>query len=92
MGYWIRTSSHRYTRWIDWKTRQPFAEELYHYTHTGSVWRHRGKLLERMNLVDQPASRVWAEALRETMDRILIERSQPMVPAEIREHPIRSDR
>jgi iduronate 2-sulfatase len=31
MGYSLRSSTHRYTRWISWGDRQAVAEELYEY-------------------------------------------------------------
>ena len=43
MGYSIRTETNRYTRWINWQTREVIAEELYDYEATGercsSCWR-----------------------------------------------------
>lgn len=37
MGYSIRTDKHRFTRWLDWKSKELKAEELYDYTSSESV-------------------------------------------------------
>jgi iduronate 2-sulfatase len=31
MGYTVRTARHRYTEWLDFKTRQVLARELYEH-------------------------------------------------------------
>ena len=78
MGYSIRTSTHRYTRWIDWENRQMLAEELYDYTMAESVLHQGGSLIERLNLANEPSHRDKREDLRKMMDQRLIERSRPM--------------
>lgn len=78
MGYSIRTDTRRYTRWIDWQTRQTFAEEFYDYTTADSVLFQGGSHIERLNLVNDPSRRSERERFRKMMDRVLVERALPM--------------
>ena len=55
MGYSIRTATDRYTRWIDWQTREVIAEELYDYSAQESVASRAGVLIEQVNVVEVPA-------------------------------------
>ncbi len=52
MGYTIRTDEYRYTRWINIKSQQVIAEELYHTEKD---------LLERDNLIDSASERLLQE-------------------------------
>ena len=78
MGYSIRTESHRYTRWIDWTTRKPFAEELYDYSLNASV-RAQGKyLIEHANVAAEPANAAQRDPLRKRLNEVLAARSRPV--------------
>ncbi|MDA9858604.1 sulfatase [Rubripirellula sp.] len=56
MGYSIRTKDARYTRWLNWKSGQAIAEELYDYSGSQNVTLHSGHLIERRNTAAiQPA-------------------------------------
>ena len=74
MGYSLRTTSHRYTRWVTWPARQLVAEELYDYatgpstSRTGALW------IEQENLAPHPAHSEKHQALSLKLDQILVER------------------
>ncbi|MEE2938660.1 MAG: sulfatase [Planctomycetota bacterium] len=56
MGYSIRTKNARYTRWLNWKSGQTIAEELYDYSELQNVTLQSGHLIERRNTAAiQPA-------------------------------------
>ncbi|MCA9063288.1 MAG: sulfatase [Planctomycetaceae bacterium] len=71
MGYSIRTDTHRYTRWIDWKTRATLAEELYDYRAADSVRSLNAHLIEQANVVNDPARAAVRDRLRQVMDRTI---------------------
>lgn len=50
MGYSIRTENARYTRWIDWQSRETIAEELYDYSGPQNATLHAGHLIEQQNI------------------------------------------
>ncbi len=72
MGYSIRTDAQRYTRWIDWKSREVLAEELYDYSSSPSVHSAAGSLIERRNIAGSDATA--RERLSSTMDQVLTAR------------------
>jgi iduronate 2-sulfatase len=83
MGYSIRTDTHRYTRWVQWPRRKLLAEELYDYTCPAGVLRMGAFLVERQNLILDPAYAETRDRLRQRMDRILRERTAvPATPSE----------
>jgi iduronate 2-sulfatase len=85
MGYTIRTENHRYTRWLEWATRQTVAEELYNYTAAESAAPKWTVFVERKNVIDDPALAPVLGKLRNKMDVVLRERSvvaAPRTPAE----------
>ncbi|MHC4143467.1 MAG: sulfatase-like hydrolase/transferase [Planctomycetota bacterium] len=83
MGYSIRTDTHRYTRWIQWPRRKLMAEELYDYTSPAGVVRMSAFLVERQNLVQDPAYAETRDRLRLRMDRVLRERlTETVTPSE----------
>jgi len=69
MGYSIRTVDYRYTRWIEWETRETLDEELYDYTSSASVMPFGGHLIEHQNIA--AASLVVLQRMRNQMDSIL---------------------
>jgi hypothetical protein len=83
MGYSIRTDTHRYTRWIQWPRRKLMAEELYDYTSPAGVVRMGAFLVERQNLVQDPAYAETRDRLHLRMDRVLRERlTETVTPSE----------
>jgi arylsulfatase A-like enzyme len=62
MGYSIRTPRHRYTRWVQWPSRQTFSEELYDYAAT------QGNVAEHPEYVED------RDQLRQQMDNVLSSR------------------
>jgi iduronate 2-sulfatase len=79
MGYSIRTNDHRYTRWIDWNSKDLQAEELYDYTSTSSVRQEAPFQIESDNVVDLPAYAAQREQLRLQLDQMLAKRVKPVV-------------
>ncbi|MHC4994340.1 MAG: sulfatase [Planctomycetota bacterium] len=77
MGYSIRTDRRRYTRWVDWRTRETIAEELYDYTSDGSVSRVGPFDVERQNIIRDPAYSTVRDQLTRKMDEVLTERANP---------------
>ena len=69
MGYSIRSVEHRYTRWIDWPSKQMLAEELYDYSSTESVTRHQTLLIEQCNIATE--NRELLDRMRGQMDQVL---------------------
>ncbi len=53
MGYSIRTTSHRYTRWIELKSGAVLAEELYDYENSSSARDEHHYPIEYNNLVNE---------------------------------------
>ncbi|UCD52163.1 MAG: sulfatase-like hydrolase/transferase, partial [Phycisphaerales bacterium] len=80
MGYSIRTDTHRYTRWLQWPERTLMAEELYDYAPPSGALRVGAFLVERENLVQDPAYAETRDRLRLRMDRVLRERMAETVP------------
>jgi iduronate 2-sulfatase len=80
MGYSLRTSSHRYTRWISWSDRKIVAEELYDYdnsycvNHEGAFW------IEQRNIADQTDQKATLDQLSTRLDHMLHQRVRPMDP------------
>jgi iduronate 2-sulfatase len=76
MGYSIRTTTHRYTRWINWADKRTVAEELYDYTDQASVQRMDTYVVEHTNLAATSKAGLPAlETLRAAMDQTLQTRS-----------------
>jgi arylsulfatase A-like enzyme len=72
MGYSIRTKRARYTRWINWQSRETIAEELYDYSASQSAESHAGHLVEQRNMAaGQPQL---LERLSDQMDGLLASR------------------
>lgn len=71
MGYSIRTATHRYTRWIDWKSRRLLSEELYDYRAPESVQTRNHQRIELANLIATSPQR---DELRAAMDLTLAQR------------------
>ena len=59
MGYSLRTERWRYLQWIDWRTKELMAEELYD---------HSSDPLELQNLNGVPEFEVILERIRKLMD------------------------
>jgi len=78
MGYSIRTSNQRYTRWIEWQSSQLLAEELYDYQSPISVSQSLAFPVERANLADQPAQAARLKQLREQLDELIRTRLKPV--------------
>ena len=75
MGYSLRTATHRYTRWIQWDTRETIAEEMYDYSHLDASSFPSNSLLEDQNLVSDPEAASIRDQLRRMMDELLAQRS-----------------
>lgn len=78
MGYSIRTADHRYTRWIDWNSRNVLSEELYDYTSSVSTARLSNLLIERENLANNPGFVMLQNAMSIKMDVQLRARTRPV--------------
>lgn len=78
MGYSVRTEQHRYTRWIDWKTKELKAEELYDYRSNKSVGLEMSFRIERNNVADQPEYAGLREQMRLTLEETLKRRTKPV--------------
>ncbi len=78
MGYSIRTDKYRYTRWIDWKSKELQAEELYDYTSSESVNREGVFQIERDNVVELPEYASLRDQLRSSLDEMLKKRVKPV--------------
>lgn len=72
MGYSIRTKSERYTRWINWQSRETLAEELYDYSSPRSVTLHAGHMVEQQNIAASQPDLL--EHMRNQMDEMLTSR------------------
>ncbi len=77
MGYSIRTVTRRYTRWIDWSSRDVLAEELYDYSGGNGIDASGSYLLERQNVVGDPANKTVLDRLRALLDGALLARIRP---------------
>ncbi|MEY4687416.1 MAG: hypothetical protein RIR76_1439 [Verrucomicrobiota bacterium] len=75
MGYSLRTTTHRYTRWVDWPARTTTAEELYDYSSPASAEPRWTTFVERRNVIDDPAHVRLRTELRARMDDVLAHRS-----------------
>lgn len=71
MGYSIRTETYRYTRWVEWPTRKTTAEELYDYSSQASAIREGAFMVERENVVEDPAYAKTRDRLRTKLDEVL---------------------
>lgn len=82
MGYSLRTDSHRYTRWINWQSKEVLEEELYDYTSPSSVSQHGSFAVEIANVVKSQDYNKLRSELREKLDETLSTRVKPvMLPA-----------
>jgi arylsulfatase A-like enzyme len=70
MGYSIRTETHRYTRWVEWRSRKTTAEELYDYTSQASATRDGAFLIEQQNMIANPAYAETLDRLRSKLDEV----------------------
>lgn len=75
MGYSIRTPTHRYGRWIDFKSRETIAEELYDYNNPDSVTIRAVYRIENTNKVTDPEQATVLKDMRELMDSQLSARA-----------------
>jgi iduronate 2-sulfatase len=71
MGYSLRTPTQRYTRWVEWPSRQTLAEEFYDYNSQASATRKGGLLIEQENVVERPAYADSLDRLRARLDETL---------------------
>ena len=71
VGYSIRTPTHRYTRWVQWPSRETLHEELYDYGSGRSAVLQGAFFVERENFVSRPAYQELREQLRGTLERSL---------------------
>jgi len=67
MGYSIRTRTHRYTRWVQWPTREVLHEELYDYGSVRSAVPQGAFLVERENVAGDPAYQQLREEVRQQL-------------------------
>ena len=74
MGYSLRSPTHRYTRWVEWPSRQTITEELYAYPAPPQAG---PTLVEERNLIDDAAAAPVRDRLRATLDTMLVERVGP---------------
>ena len=72
MGYSIRTSSKRYTRWIDWQTRRVLSEELYVYSPKTSSREFSGNRFEHENIAQTQPEEL--QTMSEHMDKMFAKR------------------
>ncbi len=77
MGYSIRTATQRYTRWVDWLSREVLAEEFYDYGDKAGVATKGGFLVEQRNLIDSASYAEARDRLRSKMDQTLRSRIRP---------------
>lgn len=80
MGYSLRTPTQRYTRWVEWPSRQTVAEEFYDYASQSSATREGGLLIEQENVVAHPGYGDSLTRLRAKLDETL--RTRIKRPAE----------
>lgn len=71
MGYSIRTPTHRYTRWVQWPSRQTVSEELYDYASRGKQAGNAVLPATQGNVLEQPAYAKVRDQLRQQMDNVL---------------------
>lgn len=74
MGYTIRSATHRYTEWRDWKTGQTTDRELYYHTADPDETRNLAGHDEQKAVVAKHA------ALLETMKPIVVPGWKPVLP------------
>jgi len=74
MGYTVRSATHRYTEWRDWKTGQTTDRELYDHTTDPDETRNLAGHGEQKAVVAQHA------ALLETMKPIVVPGWKPALP------------
>ena len=82
MGYSIRTGQFRYGRWLDFKTREILAEELYDYSNPDSVQLRKAYRNEQANIVGDPSMGSVLQDMRQQMDQYLASLPGQKVPAE----------
>ena len=71
MGYSIRTETMRYTRWMNWVSKQTVAEELYQYETSKNQTPQAATFVEQQNLASQHPELL--KSLSHQMDRFLSE-------------------
>jgi iduronate 2-sulfatase len=74
MGYTLRSATHRYTEWRDWKTGQTTDRELYDHTNDPDETRNLAEHEELKAVVSKHA------ALLETMKPIVVPGWKPVLP------------
>jgi len=74
MGYSIRTETHRYTRWIEWSTKNLMSEELYDYTDAASVKFQPPYRIETQNIAAQSDRSLLGTTMRSQFDALLAQR------------------
>ena len=72
MGYSIRTNSKRYTRWINWQSRETLAEELYDYSSLQSAKLNAGHMVEQRNIALSHPDLL--ERMSDQLDAMLVSR------------------
>jgi iduronate 2-sulfatase len=87
MGYSLRTETQRYTRWVEWSSRETIAEELYDYRSAASATREGSLLIEQKNMVADPAyadslSRLRAKLAETLSTRIKLKEDEAAAAAE----------
>ena len=75
MGYSIRTTSHRYTRWMKWSNQTLLSEELYDYNRVNNTKQLPPYLIERQNPVNDSVQSTNLQQLRQLMDQVISRRS-----------------
>lgn len=56
MGYSVRSATHRYTEWRDWKTGETTARELYDHVGDPDETRNLAELVEQKDVVEKHAA------------------------------------
>ena len=77
MGYSLRSPTHRYTRWVNWASKQVLAEELYEYGRLAGCTDGPAPFVERTNLAGDPAQAATLDLHRAALDGQLRERTRP---------------
>ena len=78
MGYSVRSETYRYGRWINFKTKEVIAEELYDYSDRESVAKGEPYLVEIRNVADDPGYTSLLEQSRRQLDILMEERCHPV--------------
>lgn len=74
MGYSLRTSTHRYTRWVSWPDRQLIAEELYNYSNPDCATQQGSYWIEEKNLATDLKEENRRQQLSSQLDAMLQQR------------------